>query len=92
VADDPVVLAMMHDTGCREILVGFESLSPEALDGLETKRNWKQSRVDGSGLHLVRETIRNMTKRCETVRSRNPWCVRVTGPKARYGYIAETVS
>ena len=46
VADDHLLLSMMHDAGCREILVGFESLNPSALDGLETKRNWKRSRVD----------------------------------------------
>jgi radical SAM superfamily enzyme YgiQ (UPF0313 family) len=46
VADDHELLSQMHDAGCREILVGFESLNPSALDGLETKRNWKRSRVD----------------------------------------------
>ncbi len=46
VADDHVLLSMMHDAGCREILIGFESVNPSALDGLETKRNWKRSRLD----------------------------------------------
>jgi radical SAM superfamily enzyme YgiQ (UPF0313 family) len=46
IADDPGLLRMMSDAGCREILVGFESPNPEALEGLETKRNWKRSRVD----------------------------------------------
>jgi len=43
---EPELLSMMHDAGCREILVGLESPNPVALDGLETRRNWKHSRVD----------------------------------------------
>jgi len=46
IADDPDLLAMMHDAGCREVLVGFESPNPAGLDGIETKRNWKFGRVD----------------------------------------------
>ncbi len=46
IADDPALLDMMREAGCREILIGFESLNPAALDGLETKRNWKLGRLD----------------------------------------------
>jgi radical SAM superfamily enzyme YgiQ (UPF0313 family) len=46
VADDPTLLAMMHEAGCREVLIGFESLNPAALDGLETRRNWKHDHLD----------------------------------------------
>jgi len=46
IADDPALLRMMSDAGCREILVGFESPNRDAVDGIETKRNWKRSRVD----------------------------------------------
>ena len=46
IADDPDLLAMMRDAGCREVLVGFESPNPEGLDGVETRRNWKLGRVD----------------------------------------------
>ena len=46
IADDPDLLAMMHDAGCREVLVGFESPNSAGLDGIETKRNWKLGRVD----------------------------------------------
>ena len=46
IADDPDLLAMMHDAGCREVLVGFESPNSAGLDGIEIKRNWKFSRVD----------------------------------------------
>ena len=46
IADDPRLLAMMSEAGCREILVGFESPNAAALDGVETKRNWKRGQVD----------------------------------------------
>jgi radical SAM superfamily enzyme YgiQ (UPF0313 family) len=45
VADDPHLLTMMREAGCREILIGLESVNPVALDGLETRRNWKHGRV-----------------------------------------------
>ncbi len=46
VASDPKLLTMMQQAGCREILIGFETLNPQALEGLETKRNWKRSQLD----------------------------------------------
>jgi radical SAM superfamily enzyme YgiQ (UPF0313 family) len=46
IADDPGLLAMMSDAGCREILVGFESPNAAALDGIETRKNWKYLQVD----------------------------------------------
>ncbi len=46
IVDDPSLLAMMRDAGCAEILIGFESPNRAALDGLETKRNWKVDQVD----------------------------------------------
>ena len=46
IADDPDLLAMMHDAGCREVLVGFESPNSAGLDGVETKRNWKLGQLD----------------------------------------------
>jgi radical SAM superfamily enzyme YgiQ (UPF0313 family) len=45
VADDARLLTMMRDAGCREVLIGLESVNPTALDGLETRRNWKHGRV-----------------------------------------------
>jgi radical SAM superfamily enzyme YgiQ (UPF0313 family) len=47
IAGEPELLTMMHDAGCREILIGFETVNPRALEGLETKRNWKRDQVDG---------------------------------------------
>ncbi len=46
VADDPVLLEMMRDAGCAEVLIGFESTSLSGLDGLEQRSNWKARRVD----------------------------------------------
>jgi radical SAM superfamily enzyme YgiQ (UPF0313 family) len=46
IADDPGLLAIMSDAGCREILVGFESPNAAALDGIETRKNWKYLQVD----------------------------------------------
>ena len=46
IADDPGLLAMMSDAGCREILVGFESPNAAALDGIELRKNWKHQQID----------------------------------------------
>jgi radical SAM superfamily enzyme YgiQ (UPF0313 family) len=46
VADDPALLAMLHDAGCRELLIGLESPTVDGLDGLELKRNWKRNQID----------------------------------------------
>jgi radical SAM superfamily enzyme YgiQ (UPF0313 family) len=46
IVDDPALLAMMHDAGCAEILIGLESPNPAALDGVETRRNWKRDQVE----------------------------------------------
>ncbi len=46
VADDPVLLAMMRDAGCAEVLIGFESTSFSGLDGLEQRSNWKARHLD----------------------------------------------
>lgn len=41
VADDPELLTMMRAAGCVEVLIGLESPTDDALDGLERRRNWK---------------------------------------------------
>ena len=41
IAEDPDLLDAMHDAGCMEVLIGFESPAQEGLDGLEMQRNWK---------------------------------------------------
>lgn len=46
VADDPKLLSLMHDAGCAEVLIGFESPTVAGLDGVELKRNWKRRRLE----------------------------------------------
>lgn len=41
IADDQELLGLMHDAGCAQVLIGFESPSRLALDGVEYKANWK---------------------------------------------------
>jgi radical SAM superfamily enzyme YgiQ (UPF0313 family) len=62
VADDPELLRLMRKSGCAQILIGFESPTPEPLDGLELNRNWKQD-------HFVRykEAIRTIQSHGITV-------------------------
>jgi len=46
VADDPELLSLMRDAGCAEVLIGFESPTFAALDGVELKSNWKARHLD----------------------------------------------
>ncbi len=46
VADDPELLSMIRDAGCRQILIGLEAPSAKQLDGLEQRSNWKAKRAD----------------------------------------------
>jgi radical SAM superfamily enzyme YgiQ (UPF0313 family) len=46
IAEDPELLELMRESGCRQVLVGLESPDEEGLDGLEMKSNWKRRRVD----------------------------------------------
>lgn len=41
IADDPELLDLMRISGCRQVLIGLESPTPDGLDGLELRRNWK---------------------------------------------------
>ena len=42
VADDPELLGLMRESGCAEVLIGFESPVEDGLDDLELRRNWKR--------------------------------------------------
>ena len=44
-AEDPHLLSLLQQAGCREVLIGLESVNADALDGLETKRNWKYDQL-----------------------------------------------
>jgi radical SAM superfamily enzyme YgiQ (UPF0313 family) len=46
VADDDELLALLQDSGCKQILVGFEAPSRDALESIETRSNWKAKRAD----------------------------------------------
>jgi radical SAM superfamily enzyme YgiQ (UPF0313 family) len=45
VADDPELLDLLAASGCRQVLIGFESPSIESLRGIEA-RDWKAHRHD----------------------------------------------
>ena len=46
VADDDELLDLLHDAGCAEVLIGFESTTFSAVNGIEQRSNWKARRVD----------------------------------------------
>ncbi len=46
IADDEELLDIMRDSGCAQVLIGLESPSAAALDGVEGRRNWKLRRLD----------------------------------------------
>jgi radical SAM superfamily enzyme YgiQ (UPF0313 family) len=45
VADDDELLARMRDAGCAQVLIGLESPTPEALNGIDS-HGWKSKRFD----------------------------------------------
>jgi radical SAM superfamily enzyme YgiQ (UPF0313 family) len=46
VAEDDELLGLMRDSGCRQVLIGLESLRPASLDGIELRTNWKLRHQD----------------------------------------------
>lgn len=46
IADDPELLSMMCDSGCAQVLIGFETPDRAAMNGLELRSNWKARQVD----------------------------------------------
>ena len=46
VAEDDELLSLMHDGGCVQVLIGFESPSRAGLEGLEERANWKARQLD----------------------------------------------
>jgi radical SAM superfamily enzyme YgiQ (UPF0313 family) len=47
ISRDIELLRMLRESGCAQVLIGFESVSRAALNGLEMKRNWKASQAYG---------------------------------------------
>jgi len=46
IAKDDELLALMRDSGCAQVLIGFESPSPAGLQGVERKGDWKAKQYD----------------------------------------------
>lgn len=46
IADDPELLALLRDSGCAQVLIGFEQPSRVGVEGIEQKANWKARQVD----------------------------------------------
>ena len=46
IAKDDELLALMRDSGCAQVLIGFESPSPDGLKGVERKGDWKAKQYD----------------------------------------------
>ena len=46
VAGDDELLGLMRDSGCQQVLIGFESPGRTSLDGIELKSNWKLRHQD----------------------------------------------
>ena len=44
-ADDPEILDLMRESGCAEVLIGFESPTASSLDGVELNNNRKRKRL-----------------------------------------------
>jgi radical SAM superfamily enzyme YgiQ (UPF0313 family) len=58
VAEDDELLDLLHDAGCAEVLIGFESTTFSAVNGVEQRSNWKARKVDS-----YLETIRKIQDR-----------------------------
>lgn len=44
IANDPELLTLMRESGCRQVLIGFESPTAAGLAGLEMRSDWKRRR------------------------------------------------
>jgi radical SAM superfamily enzyme YgiQ (UPF0313 family) len=57
IADDPELLALMKEAGCRQVLIGLEATTAKQLDGIEARSNFKAKRAE----HYLRaiETIQS---------------------------------
>ena len=46
IASDPELLGLMRDSGCAQVLIGFESPLRSGLSGIERKKDWKARQLD----------------------------------------------
>jgi radical SAM superfamily enzyme YgiQ (UPF0313 family) len=58
VAQDEELLTLMHEAGCRQVLIGLESPGPGVLDGIEMRSNFK-ARWAGRYLESLRTIQRH---------------------------------
>lgn len=47
IAKDDELLSMLRDSGCAQVLIGFEHPTRSGVEGLEEKSNWKARQADG---------------------------------------------
>jgi radical SAM superfamily enzyme YgiQ (UPF0313 family) len=45
IAEDPELLDLMRESGCRQVLIGLESPVAAGLDRIELRRNWKLQKL-----------------------------------------------
>lgn len=46
IAEDPELLTLLRDSGCAQVLIGFEQPGHRGVEGIEQKANWKARQVD----------------------------------------------
>jgi radical SAM superfamily enzyme YgiQ (UPF0313 family) len=61
VAEDEELLDLMRESGCAQVLIGFESPSGRALQGIEEKKNWKARQLDRYARAIARIQDRGIT-------------------------------
>jgi radical SAM superfamily enzyme YgiQ (UPF0313 family) len=52
ISQDTELLQLLRDSGCAQVLIGFESITRTALNGMEIKQNWKAKQS-----HMYKEAI-----------------------------------
>lgn len=60
-AEDDEILKLLFKSGCRQVLIGFESVNPNSLDGID-RANWKYKRR-----HKYIDTIKRIQSHGVTV-------------------------
>ena len=61
VAEDDELLGLMRDSGCAQVLIGLESPSRLALDGVEERTNWKAKQLECYARAIARLQDRGIT-------------------------------
>lgn len=54
IAADPELLSLLRDSGCAQVLIGFEAPSRPPLEGLERRGNWKARQFDSYRVAIER--------------------------------------